>query len=436
MKQLLLTLLTVSLLLSFLACENEQKKNLATTPLSPSKTEAMTETVPSTETEPIDEKIERVEESLLDRFAKIPVANSSMTLDELRQICVDYVCLSVSFQWIPGQSYEYLTGSMDKEMVFTEGKLYGGIPYINKASGNLYRILEYYDKDTGVLDLSYFSNDNMVFGTACSGTTGWGWARVINSAKCGWTSGLNVKNGLIRVGPYVYDDRIDIYNKNEYDNKDCKDIAHENGEQVMYESYALMRKADCLVNNGHVRMVKEIPVVVRNEDGTVNGEKSYVIQCEQGLFNSSAIHDRVTASGRKFKIQGNDALQTSFAQLYDNGYIPHTFKEFLGTDPVEAGTATIGLNAPEASLADLQKCTVKTNYVLSDVFTVICDENGNEVFRFAKRMPYHFQKSITLIKALPSNAVAKYQDGNHTVKILCQLGNGELLCAYEGKLIK
>ena len=217
MKRLLMLITACAMILSLLSCtaQEQPKETLSATETA---IETVTATEPISETKEKEtveavEKLERVEENLLDRFVNLPIANSSMTTDELRQICVDYVCLSVSFQWIPGQTYEYITGSMNKTMKFEEGQLYGGIPYINKASGNLYRILEYYDKETGVLDLSYFSNDNMVFGTACSGTTGWGWARVINSAKCGWTSGLNVKNGLLRVGPYVYDDRIDIFNK-------------------------------------------------------------------------------------------------------------------------------------------------------------------------------------------------------------------------------
>ena len=151
---------------------------------------------------------DRVDEPLTaGRLAAIPVAAPSMTTDQLRRICVDYVCLSVSFQWVSNVDYEY-SAKQGKAAPIVEGKLYGGIPYVNTASGNLYRVLDHYDPATGVWDLRPFVENRFLYGTACSGTAGWGWARVVNSAVCKWTHDLNTHNGLLRVGPYTYDDSI------------------------------------------------------------------------------------------------------------------------------------------------------------------------------------------------------------------------------------
>ena len=69
----------------------------------------------------------------------IPVANSSMTSDELRKICVDFFRLQASFQWTPEKNFEYTIRSSDSVRKFQAGKYYGGIPYVtsSKGGGNL-----------------------------------------------------------------------------------------------------------------------------------------------------------------------------------------------------------------------------------------------------------------------------------------------------------
>jgi hypothetical protein len=356
-----------------------------------------------------------------------------MSIDQLRQICVDYVCLSVTFQWVPNADVRYLVERQGASATFFEGQLYGGIPYVNTASGNMYRWLEFYNTETGIMDMTPFRSGNLLWGTACSGTACWGWQRVINSAKCGWTADMTVKNGFVRVGNYTYDDSINRFGDGTAN--DCSDIAQANGAQVMYESYALAKKADCLVNNGHVRMIKEDPVIVRNEDGTINPKESYIIQCEQGLYTTSETHDRYTSDGNKYKIQGNDNYKATFATLYKDGYLPHTFKEFLGTDPVEPGIATIEHTAPTASNTDLQKCTLKANYALSHVITTIRDKDGNQLIRYIKYTGNHFTKQMTLLECLPGTAVQQHQAaGTNTIEMQCQLSNGEMITFDSGTL--
>ncbi|MBR7165356.1 MAG: hypothetical protein IKD18_03660, partial [Clostridia bacterium] len=370
-----------------------------------------------------------------ERIAQIPVANASMSTAELRQICVDYVCLSTTFQWTPSTEYQYRVERQGASASFLAGMLYGGIPYVNTASGNIYRVLEYYDTETGTMDMLPFRSNNLVCGTACSGTAGWGWSRVINSAVCKWTAELNVKHGLVRVGNYTYNDNITRYD--EGIDTECSDIAKKNGAEVLYESYALTDVADCLVNNGHVRMVKEKPVVIRNEDGSIDPKKSYIIQCEQGLYTNSDTHDRFTSDGTRYKIQGNDNLKATFAQLFKDGYLPHTFKEFLGTDPVEAATCTIEHNEPTATLNQLHRSTVKANYTISHIITMIHDAEGNQLTRYIKYLNNHFSREISLLECLPGNAVLNYaKEGTNTIEIQAYLGNGEILTAYKGTLVE
>ena len=89
----------------------------------------------------------------------------------------------------------------NSEQYFTEGKLYGGIPYVHKASGNLYRFMEFYDSKTGILNSEGLRANPELFSTACSGTTAWAWTRVVNSADISWTYRVNAANGFIPVAP-------------------------------------------------------------------------------------------------------------------------------------------------------------------------------------------------------------------------------------------
>lgn len=404
------------------------------------ETQTQTEEAPVTQkveskTEEEKVKYDKVDTPLTpERVAAIPIADSTMTSDQLRQICIDYVKLSVSFQWVPNMDFSYKANQSDDPVRFYEGKLHGGIPYINTASGNLYRMLEFYDVKTGILDVQYLSRNTKIFGTACSGTTGWGWNRVINSARCAWTQNLNAGNGLIPVGPYTYDLTITDYQIEGAE--DCKDIAYRNGEQTMYESYAQSLAADCYVNNGHVRMNSEAPIVVRNEDNTINGEESYVMQVEQGLFVNHSNHDRVSADGTPYKVQGNEGYKRTFAELYKDGYLPHTFAEFLGTDPIEPATATIGIADGAATLAQLEEQTLSANYVISDIFISLFDQNGNKLFSYTTRMSNHFTREYALSGARPATYLRGKDDGAHTVSISAQLGNGQIVTAFTGTLVK
>ncbi|MBR4184547.1 MAG: hypothetical protein IKQ87_02170, partial [Clostridia bacterium] len=300
------------------------------------------------------------------------------------------------------------------------------------ASGNLYRMLEYYDSETGVLDVTDLAENTKIFGTACSGTTGWGWARVVNSATCAWTAGLNTHYGLLRVGPYSYDDAMVRYGENGF--PDAKPIARQNGETKMFASYALMDVADCIVNNGHVRMIAEKPEVVRKADGSIDGEKSRVMIVEQGLYTTGEDHQRVSADRIPYEIQGCDGRYYTFRDLYDTGYLPHTFKEFLGQDPVEPGEAKLSVTGEDLAVEALWGSTLTANYVVSDVFTTVRDASGKVLRREVYRATNHFTRTVKMIDAFSSGTMRGYREPGNTIEISAQLGNGELVVAYSGKI--
>lgn len=385
---------------------------------------------------------ERADDPLTpEKIAAIPIAHDGMTSQELRQICLEYMKLSVSCQWVADGTYCIEEEDKDNvEKNFTEGKLYGGIPYINMASGNLYRFMEYYDSETGVLDSTGLLADPDLFATACSGTAGWAWERVINSAEISWTHSINVKHGFVPVGPYKYDFDMDVLWEWGEDGKkiyyyDTKKICKENGEQTMFESYAQTHLADCYSRTGHVAMAASEPVVVRDENGNIDGEKSYIDIAEQGQYTKAKFHVRYTSDGTEYRIRGNDGRPFTFQALYEAGYLVHTFEEFLGTDPVEEGAATIEHSGATATANQLSKGDITANYPISDIFTTVYDKNGNVLYEHVERTKEHFIKTVPAKEYIPFGDLTKYQlGGKNRVLITAQLSTGGIVTVYDGTL--
>lgn len=375
-----------------------------------------------------------------EKFAAIPIANDAMTSEELRQICVDYIKLSVSCQWVADESY-YLVTEDSSERNFTQGKLYGGIPYVNEASGNLYRFMEYYDPETGILDSQGICAKPELFATACSGTAGWAWSRVINSAEISWTHSINASHGFIPVGPYKYNFDMDkIWEWGEDGEKiyhyTTKKICKNNASQKMYESYALTHLADCYSRTGHVAMAVSEPVVVRNEDGTINGKKSYIMLAEQGQYTKAKHHLRTTSDGTKYRIRGNDGRAFYFEDLYEEGFLVHTFAEFLGENPVEAGSVTIDHKETVASAEMLAQGFLRSNYPISDVFVTVYNANNEIVYEHVERATNHYTKVLDAKDCIPVEDLHQYEIGEYTIKITSQISNGELIDVYTGTLAK
>lgn len=69
-----------------------------------------------------------------------------------------------------------------------------------------------------------------------------------------------------------------------------------NTEETMMEAYAITHKADAIVGgkpNGHARLVVSYPVTIRNANGTIDGDKSFLVCTEQG----DGIYDRNAGKG-------------------------------------------------------------------------------------------------------------------------------------------
>lgn len=422
MKKIISLLLILATLLSLAACSSEGL-------------ETEEEILPTT----TDKGIVKIEintgEKLLvkdpltwEKIDAIPVANASMSSDQLRQIVLDFAKLSLSFIWQPSEEW-YIT--VGRNYTFPVNTMYGGIPYVSSSSGNMYKWMCYLNEETGILDVKAVGNDiERVLGNQCSAHAFSAFSRVSNSMDWGGTSDMVLKHGCIPLGEYTYDTSIE-----NWDNIATVDICKQNGQQVMYRSYAKLLPADGLSNSdiknaGHVIMNKEVHVETA-ADGSIDGYKSYIIYYEQSSGFKSAVH-----ANTSYQTQAGIDRKFTFHELFNEGYLPWTVAEFIGRDPVEKATASGDLTAASVTPTELAKIKITSNYAISVFEIHIKDESGKVVKEIEKPFDgFPLQRlEATPYGRFNINEISSFADGKHTAEVYVRVNSGELLQVYSGTL--
>ena len=414
----------------------------------------------------------------------------------MRDMIVQYMYIQLNFAYTPdfGDEDEYgyyiknlygpYKGSENLDntkITFKEGSYYGGIPYVGNAAGSLYRWLEFYDADSGVMNwepIILTNRENMesggvlypdlgsaYFGNSCSAACVWAWLRVSNSIKSFWTNGWKPSNGYVLVGDYKLNDKGTT-------GSDTTLICEANGKDVMFESYAKLKRADGLLVTGHAVMCVSDAVVVRDENGKIDGEKSYILFAEQdccfltasptkgGVDRYAPLNDQ----GDVYRMSGNFAnnmdsgkikeCKHTFEQLYAKGKLPFTIPELCGGDSVESAEVEIsdenGLySADTIKASEMSLMTIESNYAISDIHFIIRDENGNELFnamyaKYAEKIQELMTYSVN--DALINNEIYQNNEcinlavlehaasGSNTLEITARVSTGELLTVYKGTL--
>ena len=360
-----------------------------------------------------------------------PIKSADMTSDELRALCVDFFRFAKTALWIPDGDFSYIRNKKGTRDEMLAGEVYGGLPYIGYGTGNIYRVMDYMDEARGVVDMSSLSKQPLLFGNQCSVGSYWGWARVVNSADYDWTHHMVASRGFIPVGPYTYNKEIKSFE--EYG---TIQICADNGEQTMFESYANTLPADGLISNdpqvGHVVMVTGKPVVKYNSDGSIDGANSYLYVTDQ----NQGWLEETNSAGALYNHKKNIDLKYSFRGLLKANYVPFTFGEFLGTDPVEETVCTFSHEGSKITINQLKQGVATANYGMSDLYVYVKDAEGETLDYKVVRAEVAEVREMNLAKAIYEPTFKKYADGNHTVEIVCQLGTGERPTVYTGTLVK
>ena len=407
-----------------------------------------------------------------DTVNSYPLKTGDMTVEEMRQLCVDFMEYTKTYLWTPSESVAFIKNARGTKDSMSQGTVYGGLPYVGVASGNVYRMLDYIDPDTGILDMKkalpalgtkdqLAMSDLKYFGSQCSESVYWGWGRVMNSADYKWTASCVPKNGFILLGDIEIDETRTGWTAAYNTEMACEN----NGEQVMFGAYAECKKADGMVyyieasdgdGAGHLVMVYSDAVVVYNEDGTINGDESYLTIIDQ----AQTWETKQSASGDTYKRKNSVNLKKTFTQLYGGSYVPFTFKEFLGEDPIEETTVSLtkaGVTLVEGTISeedrtfqatttvsntlnwsDLFSCKVESNYGIVDAYIIVKDANGKELYKHAVRTATAGNKALTLSET--GAAVTTWVTQNltkgkyYTVEIEVQLATGERPVIHSGRM--
>jgi hypothetical protein len=311
----------------------------------------------------------------------------------------------------------------------------GGVPYIYVGSGSIYRLMDYMDPETNVVDMSYFKEHPHLYGNQCSIGSYWGWARVINSVKYAWTQDIVESNGFPRVGDYEYDLLTPAWS----DGYRTTAILEANGKDKMFECYAQLKAGDGIVyytSAGHVVMISQDAVVEYDNKGKIDGTKSYVLVIDQ----TPTEKDGVNKAGDQYIYEANVDAKWTFETLFKGNYVPFTYKEWQGTDPIEKTECTLNHEGETIDYEGIYKLKMTSNYGISDFYVEIRNANGVEVWKAACRATQAGRMELKFTKGGSNVAVwgdfEKLDPANYeySVKIYAQLGTGERPVLWEGKL--
>lgn len=378
-------------------------------------------------------------------FMALPIANDQMTEQELRQLACDAFKANMTFQWTPNAPIIYTYELLDRysDVSLPTGIAYSGLCYCtgvaNATNGTLYKILNYYDPETGALDIEAMG-DNMlnIISSACANGAMQGWNRVspdygVKSMNCSI-----YETNVVTVGPYTYEPHT--YNYNWTSRTASNEIIAANGNEVMYESLALTHMADGLYSSSswHMMMVSQDPVVVRLPDGKIDPNESYLHVHEQGTGGTKSDNYNYTQdNGVVLRPLGTIDNKFTFKELIDKGYIPFTLKEFTGEATVKAGEAWLGKenykieNGQDMTVDELFGKSICSNYSLCTVQVQVKAPDGTQLVCYNPHVNTGpATKSAPLNSALRLERLQPYADGKNTIHIYARLSNGEMLEAY------
>ena len=375
-----------------------------------------------------------------EKINSFPIKSADMSIDELRQLCVDFFRYGKTAQWIPNDNYDFAHSSDGSNPdTLYGGMVYGGLPYIGLASSAIYRLLDYMDPETGVVNIKDAGEYQKMFGNQCAQGTYVGWSRVINSANYEGTPGMTRKRNFHLVGDYTYQN-IEEMEKWSGNYGTDEVVRNEIEEYDLYEYYALLQHGDGIVyytTAGHVVMIATDPVVVRDAEGKINPDESFVTVLDQ----TPTWRDGVNEFGQSYQYQANVDEKWTFKYMRQHNYLPITFAEWLGLDPIEETEVKFHYTGDTITMEQLTSTDITCNYHIYDAYASFCDSRGNEVLRLVNHSNYasNYDARFSTTQSINHDmfgSVASLRSGEtYTVTIFVQLGTGERPTLWSGKLI-
>lgn len=355
------------------------------------------------------------------------------TPEEMRAMAVKAMRDELTFEWTPREDFTYRkTGAVSKKLYeFHKDTVYQGLPY-SSGGTSLLHWLQYYDTETGEFFVENDPDFMWKLGNSCAASADWGISAVCSSMRDGVSSYYFVyQNNFYPLGDVKYPGSVTNFKYFASDK-----IVEANGPERVLEGYALAHAGDVVLSTDayetqftarHVMMVTEDAVVVRNADGSINAEKSYITEQDQRA--KDAVYETEDPEYSVVR-RGRLDHQVSFADLLKKYYIALTTLEFQGIKPYEVGFAEWG-NAP-TDVESLLSTTVRSNYRIVYVKLTFTDENGKKT-EVKHVTTDNFPEEDGLASAIPVSECFRPEDLKNSLekgeKYNCE---GEVLLASGG----
>ena len=375
--------------------------------------------------------------------AESPTAADSVdridpVLIQRRDTAESYMRSMLTVLWSPEEDILYALDSKApaesaKQMLLRSDRIYQGMPY-GFAGSTLAAFMEYCQPDGDLYQLSGLhwkalsgSSLKARIGLDGSSSLVLSWCQVSTTTNLVSTKTMVTEQGFLPVGPYKTTATKELTDTQQY----CRD----NGEQIMYESYSQMLKADGFVRYTPKRSQAMMAVsvsTVYNEDGTINGQESTITVLEQNkdyFLDETHVYNEELGCD-VYQVGGIDVVY-SFLDLYTDGYLPITCKELNTVTEHPEPKITDSNNAQKWETC--MKGTIKANYNIDSLIITIYDESGNVVQDAAVRTERSSKQVISLTRFLEDDPgsmrgaidIDALDESKYRFVLVCRLINGE-----------
>lgn len=336
-----------------------------------------------------------------------------------RDIVMDYMLKMSEIEWTPAEDFSITwkgNAAFGVNLSYKSGTVYKGMPY--SETNCTYDLFEQYLSDGNTFkDQTYYFEE--VVGNHCSGSMVMAYQQIIDLPMTGTLKPTSTRIGLLQFPEDENGETLLVRPSWEEvgDNWVTEDLFKINSKENVYKAYMMLGKSDILYKSvrpaGHTRMVDYVEIE-KTLSGDVNYSRSYIACIEQtnawdrerpGVNSTWYIDHKYT-----------------FANLYDNGFMPITLCAFHSDKPLEdAWILFDGENTPE-SVLEAFNGDVTSNFPINYVRFTLKDASGATV---SESKAYHFDKRYSLnIRKYQYDLFNGVPAGTYTFTMRAGIGRG------------
>lgn len=336
-----------------------------------------------------------------------------------RDVVMDYMMKMANVEWTPAENFTIKwkgNAAFGVDLSYKAGTVYKGMPY--SETNCTYDLFEQYLSDGNKFkDKTYYYEE--VVGNHCSGSMVMAYQQIVDLPMTGTLKPTSVRLGILQFPEDENGETLLVRPSWEKvgDNWMTEDLFKINSKENVYKAYSMLDKSDILYKSvrpaGHTRMVDYVKTE-KTLAGDLNYSRSYIACIEQtnawdrerpGVNSTWYIDHKYT-----------------FANLYDNGFMPVTLCAFHNGEPLEdAWILFDGENTPE-SVLEYFFGTVSSNFPLNYVRFTLEDASGKTV---RETKAFHFDKRYSLsIKKYQYDVFGGVPAGTYKFVIRAGIGRG------------